>query len=380
MVRKIVVAVDESVHSRAAVDWLLQSVTRRATDEFHLVAVLPPLASAVIPAAPVATAAALSASQHQLEAQKAHAQQEAAETLKATMELLVVDYKVSRENIHLHTLPPAGGASGVADSIAQFVKSCEADLAVLGTRGMGAIKRSLMSFIGLGSVSDYCLHHITTPVLVVRTTKGREPQHNAEANPGGPAPLPKKVLVAHDESPQASKALLWALDNVLNPHDQLHLVTVALSIPYPLLDESAAVAAAAVQQYTHESQQSLEHAEAVCQKAAGAAMQHGVLKTKITTSVLTPEDGSSDVGKAICSYAEQHKLDLVVAGSRGMGSMQRSLMGLIGLGSVTDYLAHNSPCPLVVVKADPPTHLHNESSLLPRLDEEGTAEGTPKED
>jgi hypothetical protein len=40
----------------------------------------------------------------------------------------------------------------------------------------------------------------------------------------------------------------------------------------------------------------------------------------------------------------------LVAGSRGMGAITRSLLGLVGMGSVSDYLAHSSPCPLVVVK------------------------------
>lgn len=39
---------------------------------------------------------------------------------------------------------------------------------VVGSRGMGAIKRSLFSFVGLGSVSDYLLHHLDTPVMVRR--------------------------------------------------------------------------------------------------------------------------------------------------------------------------------------------------------------------
>lgn len=40
----------------------------------------------------------------------------------------------------------------------------------------------------------------------------------------------------------------------------------------------------------------------------------------------------------------------MVAGSRGMGAITRSLLGLVGMGSVSDNLAHNSPCPLAVVK------------------------------
>ena len=38
---------------------------------------------------------------------------------------------------------------------------------VLGTRGRGALRRALYAAIGLGSVSDYVLHHAPCAVTVV---------------------------------------------------------------------------------------------------------------------------------------------------------------------------------------------------------------------
>ena len=46
-----------------------------------------------------------------------------------------------------------------------------------------------MSFIGLGSVSDYCLHNCLSPTLVVRFAQGKEPVLGAEANPPPPTPV-----------------------------------------------------------------------------------------------------------------------------------------------------------------------------------------------
>ncbi len=93
-------------------------------------------------------------------------------------------------DIHRHVLPAAGGASGaiklmqaalillaesgqsalplqvhetpapllafagVAESVVCFCKEKGADLVVVGSRGMGAIKSALMSIRGLGSVSS----------------------------------------------------------------------------------------------------------------------------------------------------------------------------------------------------------------------------------
>jgi nucleotide-binding universal stress UspA family protein len=44
------------------------------------------------------------------------------------------------------------------------------------------------------------------------------------------------------------------------------------------------------------------------------------------------------VGQALCQYAKEKEIELVVVGSRGMGAWKRSLMSAMGLGSVSDFL------------------------------------------
>ena len=92
---------------------------------------------------------------------------------------------------------------------------------VLGSRGMGAVRSTLMSLVGLGSVSAYCLHHLACPVCVVRG-KGLE----------APRKPVNKVLVPVDDSEAAQHALRWAADNVVGPQDELHIVCVAFPVPY----------------------------------------------------------------------------------------------------------------------------------------------------
>jgi len=46
---------------------------------------------------------------------------------------------------------------------------------------MGSIKRSFFGFLGLGSVSDYVSHHMTTPVLVIKGEEGALPQEAEHA-------------------------------------------------------------------------------------------------------------------------------------------------------------------------------------------------------
>ncbi len=69
----------------------------------------------------------------------------------------------------------------------------DADLLVMGTRGLGGFTRLL-----LGSTSHQCATHATVPVVVVPTT--------AEVEHG-----PGRVVVGMDASPSARAALSWAI-------------------------------------------------------------------------------------------------------------------------------------------------------------------------
>lgn len=53
--------------------------------------------------------------------------------------------------------------------ILRKAKELNADLVVVGSRGMGMIKRAV-----LGSLSDYIVHHATCPVLVVRPSSHKD--------------------------------------------------------------------------------------------------------------------------------------------------------------------------------------------------------------
>ncbi len=47
--------------------------------------------------------------------------------------------------------------------IVQSAQDVGATMVIMGTRGMGTIRRTV-----LGSVSDYCIHHCHCPVIVCR--------------------------------------------------------------------------------------------------------------------------------------------------------------------------------------------------------------------
>mmetsp|Transcript_28217 Transcript_28217/g.39250 ORF Transcript_28217/g.39250 Transcript_28217/m.39250 type:complete len:128 (+) Transcript_28217:396-779(+) len=56
---------------------------------------------------------------------------------------------------------------------------------------------------------------------------------------------------------------------------------------------------------------------------------------------------ATSVKAAICDYVQEHKPEMLICGSRGMGAIGRAF-----LGSVSDYLMHNASCTVMVVKAD----------------------------
>lgn len=57
----------------------------------------------------------------------------------------------------------------------------------------------------------------------------------------------------------------------------------------------------------------------------------------------TPELLRGEPGPTICDYAAEVGATAIVIGSRGRGGFRRAL-----LGSVSDYVVRNAPCPVVV--------------------------------
>lgn len=92
-----------------------------------------------------------------------------------------------------------------------------AELLVVAARGTGGFRGLL-----LGSVSQHCLHHASSPVAIVR--------HDAGRVAGGMA-RSQRVVVAVDGSDAALRALRWGLDEAMRRDATLEVVN-AWSAPY----------------------------------------------------------------------------------------------------------------------------------------------------
>jgi len=81
----------------------------------------------------------------------------------------------------------------------------------------------------------------------------------------------------------------------------------------------------------------LEHAQKIMKKAKLRSAKKGILFFDMVSY--------GDEGKRIVEIADRKNFDLIVIGSRGLGSMKE-----IFLGSTSNYVLHKSKKPVLIVK------------------------------
>ncbi|WP_265522276.1 universal stress protein [Oerskovia flava] len=195
----------------------------------------------------------------------------------------------------------------------------DADLVVVGTRGLGAV-----ASIALGSVSGRLATRVTTPLVVV--PRGRGGLCTPDA-PGG-----EHVVVGVDGSPAADVALRFALDEAARRRTRLVVVTAFRSdvgpawTTNPLFGGDAARAA-------HDAAEAVAM-DALARVRTGA---HAAATVDVVVRDGQPAQLLQEVGKDAV---------LTVVGARGRGDV-RKLM----LGSVSQKVLHDARHPVVVVHA-----------------------------
>jgi nucleotide-binding universal stress UspA family protein len=194
-------------------------------------------------------------------------------------------------------------------SSALVERSADADLLVVGSRGMGGFRRLLV-----GSVSDQCLRHASCPVVVVRP--GVDPARRVR----------ERIVVGVDGSPTAQRALRWALDMARPGHAEVEVVHT--------WQPPVAAGPLAVAPMVFDPELWSDDAERMVDEALASVDTTGV---HVVRNV-----GCGTAAQVILDAARD--ADLVVVGSRGRGGFA----GLL-LGSVSQQVAHHAPCPVAVV-------------------------------
>jgi nucleotide-binding universal stress UspA family protein len=201
------------------------------------------------------------------------------------------------------------------EEIVRLAEELGVGLVVLGSRGLGPLRRALM-----GSVSSSVVRHAHCPVLVVRNGE-REVEY-----------LPRSILLPFDGSEEADAAARAAVEIASAGHAKMHVLyvlEVERYMPYPGPE-------------AWEWKASLERAKRLARswvEGQGRRMQ--------TEQAMTIEAhlafGKPD--QEIVRLSEELGADLVVVGSRGLGGLRRALMG-----SVSDSVVQHARCSVLVVR------------------------------
>jgi nucleotide-binding universal stress UspA family protein len=143
----------------------------------------------------------------------------------------------------------------------------------------------------------------------------------------------QKILVAVDGSADADQALRQAIDLAEREHARLTLLSAVVAPPAAAYLGAGAGAAASL------ARDAETNAEAILHDAVELVPDQISVNTVLSRRLARP---------AIIEQITAGNHDLVVMGSRGRGALRSAL-----LGSVSHYVLHHSPVPVLIVHAEP---------------------------
>ena len=227
-------------------------------------------------------------------------------------QLLAAGYKPETE---LQLSAPAVG-------ILERVKERQPDLIVLGAKGL----RSTMSIL-LGGVAQQVVEYACCPVLIVRA----------------PYQGLHKILLVTDGSPSSHSAARYLGRFPLPENADVRIMHVLPPIqPHVLAEPYYGAWQTIYAAYPIEEEEALRMKEMklgrmLLERTCNMLERYGV----DSTTVLERGDAATE----IIDYVHRNKIDLIVAGSRGLSNFKS-----LWMGSVSRKLVHYSDCSILIVK------------------------------
>jgi nucleotide-binding universal stress UspA family protein len=142
------------------------------------------------------------------------------------------------------------------------------------------------------------------------------------------------AMLCTDGSELATQALTAGL-RVIAPTDRTVVVTVVEELDISLVTGVSGFGGGVM------SQEQFENDVAVQRRTADQIARDAVSALELENAEIMVLEG--DPGRALCDLASELGAAVLVVGSRGRGGLKRAV-----LGSVSDYLVRNAPCPIVV--------------------------------
>jgi nucleotide-binding universal stress UspA family protein len=208
-----------------------------------------------------------------------------------------------------------------ADEISRAVEEKGIDLVITATRGRSGFKRLI-----LGSVTERLMRTLTCPLLVVRS-----PEHEFVNTPDKEIKL-NKILVGCDFSPDSDQAFKHGLSLAQEFQAELHLAHVIETPAQPNLIRQETSVPIEIQE---------DYQIHLIQKLKDMVPEEAANWCKPRTSIL-----EGWPYEELVKYADTRDIDMIVLGVRGHG-----LVKTLFLGSTTDRVIRNSPCPVLSVSS-----------------------------
>jgi nucleotide-binding universal stress UspA family protein len=207
-----------------------------------------------------------------------------------------------------------------ADEIAHIAKEKAADLVVSATHGRSGLKRLL-----LGSVTERLMRTLPCPMYIVRSLE-REP-----AAPVMAEMKLKRILVGCDFSTDSDLAVQYGFSLAQEFQTELYLAHVLEPTVYKDMLTRAAGASDSDQEGLRDQ---------LTRKLEGMVPK-GARQWCIPETLLLAGHPCDELTK----YAVVNKMDLIVLGVRGHSVMESLLVG-----STTDRVVRQAPCPVLSVR------------------------------
>lgn len=305
---RVLVAVDGSKHSEAAVEFM-RALRPGAETEFIVLTVIEPVRTVYAAGDPLLGPEVYRLMEEYLAAQEAEAKEYASRVAAQLGE-----WGSPAETVVLTGQP--------AEEVVQVAQERRADLVLMGARGLNPILYWI-----LGSVSHHVVRYAPCSVLIVKLREGRAPV---------PTDRPWRVLLAADPSPHSAFGADLLTRLPLGSDTEVRAVAVVQepARPTPAQEEARRV------------WEALLEAE---ERSAQAAAERLAARLRTRYPAATSELRLGDPADQLVRMAREWPADLVVIGARGTSERKEA-----PIGNVTQKVLGHAPCPVLVARPRQP--------------------------